>query len=266
MEQLPVRRNWHYVVVLTLLFHSEYHLKISKQPLKQPFCKLEPDLSEDNRDLSEDNRELAATTLRSTALNYIERKTPAPPRAMLRAIGQLKKRNDLIITKPDKGSGVVIMDKSDYIRLKKESSINDETKLKLVSAERPKMRGRPPKHFHPLLEKEKELIAAAKRILPNIADSVVQKGSRFVHLYSLPKTHKKQLAMRPILSATGTYNCKLAKWLDKTLKPLSVNDHTVSDIFGFVDDLQNIQVDDHSILVSYDVSSLFTNVPVDETI
>ena len=72
--------------------------------------------------------------------------------------------------------------------------------------------------------------------------------------------------MRPILSATGTYNYKLAKWLDETLKPLSINDHTVSDIFGFVDELQNLQVDAHSILVSYDVSSLFTNVPVDETI
>ena len=98
---------------------------------------------------------------------------------MLRAIGQLKKRDDIIITKLDKGSGVVVMDKSDYVRLLKESSINDETKFKPVSAERPKMRGRPPKHFHPLLEKEKELTAAVKRILPkDTADSVVQKGSK----------------------------------------------------------------------------------------
>jgi hypothetical protein len=51
------------------------------------------------------------------------------------------------------------------------------------------------------------------------------------HLYGLPKTHKKKLAMRPMLSATGMYNFKLAKWLDEKLKPLSVNDHTVSDIF-----------------------------------
>ena len=49
-----------------------------------------------------------------------KRKTPAPPRAMLRAIGQLKKRNDIIITKPDEGSGVVVMDKLDYVRLLKE--------------------------------------------------------------------------------------------------------------------------------------------------
>jgi len=84
-------------------------------------------------------------------LNYVDRKTPAPPRAMLRAIGQLKKKNEIVITKLDKGSGVVVMDKSDYVRLLKESSINNEAKFRPVCAERPKVRGRPLKHFHPLL-------------------------------------------------------------------------------------------------------------------
>ena len=109
--------------------------------------------------------------------------------------------------------------------------------------------------------------SAVERILPkSIADSVVQKGSRLAHLYGLPKTQKKKLAMRPTLSATGTYNYKLAKWLDEKLKPLSVNEHTVSDIFVFDDELREIKIKDREVLVSYDVSSLFTNVPVDETI
>ena len=70
-------------------------------------------------------------------------------------------------------------------------------------------------HHHPLLEKEKHLDAVARRILPkHIADTVCLKGSRLAHLYGLPKTHKERLAMRPILSATGTYNYTLAKWLD----------------------------------------------------
>ena len=90
--------------------------------------------------------------------------------------------------------------------------------------------------------------------------------SRDAHLYCLPKTHKKKLAMRPILSATGTYNYKLAKWLVEKLKPLSVNDHTVGDIFQFADELRETKINDHDILVSYDVSSLFTIVPVEETI
>ena len=159
------------------------------------------------------------------------------------------------------------MDKSDYVRLLRESSISNETKFRPVCAERPKMRGRPPKNFHPLLQEEKELAATVERILPKaVASTVIQNGSRLVHLYGLPNTHKRQLAMRPILSATGTYNYKLAKWLAEKLKPLSVNDHTINDVFSFVDALHDMEVDDHSILVSYDVTSLFTNVPVDETI
>ena len=72
--------------------------------------------------------------------------------------------------------------------------------------------------------------------------------------------------MRPILSATGTYNYKLAKWLDEKLKPSPTNEHTIGDILSFTDDLQEMEISDHDILVSYDVSALFTNVPVDETI
>ena len=72
--------------------------------------------------------------------------------------------------------------------------------------------------------------------------------------------------MRPILSATGTYNYKLAKWLDENLKPLSINASTVTDIFTFTEEIQGMEINDQDILVSYDVSSLFTNVPVNETI
>ena len=34
---------------------------------------------------------------------------------MLRAISQPKERDDIVITKLDKGSGVVVMDKTDYV-------------------------------------------------------------------------------------------------------------------------------------------------------
>lgn len=179
-------------------------------------------------------KELAATTLRSVALNYIERKGPRPPKALLVAIEELKRRDDIVITKPDKGSGVVVMDKHEYLRLLSDASVNDTSKFCAVPIERPKSKGRPPKYYHPLLEKEKLVESTVRRILPlAIADSVRPTGSRLAHLYGLPKTHKKKLAMRPILSATGTYNYALAKWLDAKLKPLSVNENTITDILCF---------------------------------
>ena len=89
--------------------------------------------------LLEEKKELTAATLRSIALNYIERKGPSPPRSLRRALG----------------TGVVVMDKSQYTKLLNEASIDNKEKFRSVSLERPKTRGRPPKYYHPLLQKEK---------------------------------------------------------------------------------------------------------------
>ena len=57
--------------------------------------------------------------------------------------------------------------------------------------------------------------------------------------------------MKPILSATGTYNFNLAKWLDEKLKPLSVNEHTITDVFEFADEIRSIPMNkEDRILVS----------------
>lgn len=72
--------------------------------------------------------------------------------------------------------------------------------------------------------------------------------------------------MRPILSATATYNFQLAKWLDEKRKPLSPNDYTVDDIFQVADEIQQKFVSEDDVLFSYDVTALFTNIPVDEPI
>ena len=70
--------------------------------------------------------------------------------------------------------------------------------------------------------------------------------------------------MRPILSATGTYKYALAKWLDEKLKRLSINHFTITDIFLFATEMKETKLNEGDILVSFDVSSLSTNVPLDE--
>ena len=185
----------------------------------------------------------------------------------MKALNRLKKRDDIIITKPDKGSGVVVMDKGEYTRLLSAALIDGTSKFTQIDGKLPKSRGRPPKHFHPLLQKEKDTTTVLREILPsNIADSLCPKGSRLAHLYGLPKTHKANLCMRPILSATGTYNYNLANWLEETLKPLSVNEYTVTDAFRFSEEIRAMSIHEDDVLVSYDVTALFTNVPLNETI
>jgi len=61
-----------------------------------------------------------------------------------------------------------------------------------------------------------------------IANTLSPKSSRLAHLYGSPKTHKTKLSITPILSATGTYDYKLAKWLEEKLNQ-TINESTVND-------------------------------------
>ena len=185
----------------------------------------------------------------------------------MEALNCLKKREDIVVTKPDKGSGIAVMDKSQYIRLLNAASMDDVAKFALVDDKRPNLRGRPVKHFHPFLQKEKDVHSILHQILPeNIATSLSPKSLRLAHLYGLPKTHKTKLSMTPILSATGTCNFNLVKWLEEKLKPLSLKEYTITDAFEFADEIRFIPMNDEDILVSYDVTALFTDVPLSETI
>ena len=119
---------------------------------------------------------------------------------------------------------------------KKHASAEDMSKFREVSAESHKTRGRPPKYYNSLLQKETALSIAVHKILPSaIANAVCIKGSHLPHLDGLPKTHKKQLSFSATLSATSTYIYALTKWLEDKLKPLSYNKYRILDTFEFAD-------------------------------
>ena len=70
---------------------------------------------------------------------------------------------------------------------------------------------------------------------------------------------------RPIVSSIGTYNYNLAKFLCGLLNNIIPNEHTATDSFTFVNDFQSFGCN-NKFLVSFDVVSLFTNIPLTETI
>ena len=92
-------------------------------------------------------------------------------------------------------------------------------------------------------------------------------GSRPGILYGLPKVHKAGVPLRPILSSIGTHAYALAKFLVPLLRPFSSGNYLVSDSFSFVNDLLSSNFNsDNLIMASFDIKSLFTNIPLDETI
>ena len=69
---------------------------------------------------------------------------------------------------------------------------------------------------------------------------------------------------RPILSAIGTCTYNLAKFFVPLLKTFTVNEFTINDTFSFTDEI--VKQDSKLYMTSFDIKSLFTNIPLDETI
>ena len=75
-----------------------------------------------------------------------------------------------------------------------------------------------------------------------------------------------QLKLRPIIDQTGRYIYNASKVVSKYLRPLSEIKYSIDDTLTFPDLLRNAEESDDYEHVSYDVESLFTSIPVKETI
>ena len=85
--------------------------------------------------------------------------------------------------------------------------------------------------------------------------------------YGLPKIHKAGIPLRPIISSTGTATYNTAKELARILKPLvGTSSHHVQNTRDFIDQIKEVRLKDGESIISYDVTSLFTSVPIKPTL
>ena len=77
------------------------------------------------------------------------------------------------------------------------------------------------------------------------------------------KLHKPNIPMRPIVSFCGSPTYQLSKYLTNVLKPLTDESrHKLQSTENFIDAIKTIQIPDDHKLVSFDVKSLFTSIPL----
>ena len=74
------------------------------------------------------------------------------------------------------------------------------------------------------------------------------------------------MPLRPILAAYNTAMYNLAKFLIPLIEPCSTNDFTFKNSYQFYDKISSLNLPSNSFMASFDISSLYTNVPVLETI
>ena len=82
--------------------------------------------------------------------------------------------------------------------------------------------------------------------------------------YGLPKIHKTGIPLRPIVSFINSPTYDLSSYLAKILSPVVGNTvNTVKNSLEFADFIRGKTLDAEDELVSFDVVSLFTKIPVD---
>ena len=201
--------------------------------------------------------------------NKKEHKFENLSRSEHKAFLELIDLQNIVIQKADKGNVVVIINKSTYIS-KMNSILNDGTKFRQVTFKKKN------KELDYLLDKQEEIVTFLKELKDSkvITDAIFNDlkpcGSYPGVLYGLCKVHKgikpgdESPPFRPILSAINTPSYKIAKYLVPLLSSLTKNKFVSKDSFEFAKNVRNQNPD--LFMASFDIDSLFTNVPIDETI
>ena len=104
----------------------------------------------------------------------------------------------------------------------------------------------------------------------NEYDKLYPSGSAPARIYGTSKMQQFSSSdsfpkLRPNVSSIRTFNLNLACFHCDLLSPLVPNDYSCKDTFSFVSQIRNANLF-KKFLVSYDVTSLFTNIPLQVTI
>jgi hypothetical protein len=177
-----------------------------------------------------------------------------------KALNDLKNREDIIISKADKGGACVIMDVDNYIS-EADRQLKDERFYRKVDEN--------PTSLHAALVDNAIDDLKQKGLLEEkMANQLKTSNPKTPRLYLLPKIHKPGNPGRPVVSSIGCHTEKISQFVDHHLQSLNQNlPSHVKDTTDFLRKLNEIpEIPDDSILVTMDVRSLYTNVPNDEGI
>ena len=169
------------------------------------------------------------------------------------ALKRLQSDKSIIILPADKGRSTVVMDSEEYDK-KILSIVNDENTYKCLKKD--------PSPTLQLRMNSLLLTLVKKDELPqNLYQHLRRSDATTPQIYGLPKIHKLDVPLRPIVSFYSSPTYHLSKHLSLILSPLVGNSISlVRNSCDFVTFVTSHQLKDE-IMVSFDVVSLFTKVP-----
>nr|XP_029604681.1 uncharacterized protein LOC115190770 isoform X1 [Salmo trutta] len=180
-----------------------------------------------------------------------------------KSLKSLSKNSNIVIKPADKGSKIVILDKTQYLI---------EAKRQLSNS----------KHYRPLTHSlQQETQRQMRQIIGELYENNYITDKQMFYLfgpdtprprqfYLLPKIHKPPETWtipsevpcgRPIVSDCGSESYRIAEYLDYFINPLSRKHQSfIKDTYEFVTKLKEISVPQETVFFSIDIDSLYTNI------
>ena len=175
-----------------------------------------------------------------------------------KAMEELRKDTTRIVLMANKWVVLVVMNKEDYEK-KAEELLSQTTYNKINN--------------DPTTRFKNKLINLLKTIKTQggISEALYKKlyttGAGVRKFYGLPKIHKKETPLRPIVSSIRSVSYATSKELARILKPLvgrsAYHVHNNQDL---LEDLMSLKLEKDECLMSFDVRALFTSVPIQPAI
>ena len=165
------------------------------------------------------------------------------------ALKSLKEDKSIMILPADKGRTSVVLDADTYRA--KMSALIDSGPYQLLNKD-PTDR---------LTQKLSEKLLTLKRnghISEAVYNKIRPRHKQPPRVYGLPKIHKANTPLRPIVSCVNTFAYDASAFLANILSPLTGNsDFTVTNSAHFASIISSEKIQDHEIMVSFDIESLF---------
>ena len=177
------------------------------------------------------------------------------------ALQQLKKKNDIIIIKADKGGALTILNLEDYIAdaYKQLNDIQCYTKLTYDQT-----------YQHAkTINDTIDMFKANHKLTEKIADGLKSHNPKTPTLRLPPKVHKENHPGRPIVSSINSHSTKISEYVDHHLQPYTKDIKSyIKDTKDFLNHLDKVPTNifNNSYLVTLDVRSLYTSIPNEEGI
>ena len=174
-----------------------------------------------------------------------------------KAIDSLRNDTSIIIKEADKGSGIVIWDREDYLR-EAESQLGDTNVYEELAGD----------SISPLIKVVKKCLNKINKrgdIPKEKLDFFLVERPKLGRFYLLPKIHKRlyNVPGRPVISNSSFYTENISAFLDSHLKPLARQVKSfVKDTNDFLLKLNSLPpLSQDTILCTVDVVGLYPNIP-----